>query len=180
MEFLVFYNDLMVHCQMGGMGEERNYIMYRYVSKVAVKPARKASIELLENMKGRLRDKYGLKAEIYPVGSAKVNLVTCKEDDLFDVDFNLVFSGEFSKQQLQTLKPHVIDVLNEFAVCSGFSTGQDSTSAITYQHHDRSGRTDFHLDVGVIILKDGRNGYRLIHHKDTGNYVLVWSLKYCY
>ena len=143
--------------------------MYSYVSKSAVKPARKICSALLAGMKECLQED-GIEIRIEPVGSAKTNLVTRNGNEPFDLDFDiLVYNG----MELRELKDKALRAAREGADAYGFRKIQDSTSAITCIHYkEGTDAIDFRLDLGIVVMKSKGRGYRLIHDKAKDDYVL--------
>lgn len=163
---------------MGGMGKERNPKMYSYVSKPTVKPARKICTSMLNELKGRLQEER-IQVQIEPVGSARVNLVTKNGSDPFDLDYDIrVFSFD-SDLKLSGLKKILLNAVRKEADAYGFRKVQDSTSAITCIHYqDGTDSIDFHMDIGIIVMRDKNSGCRLIHDKRQETYTLNEPVQY--
>lgn len=155
---------------MGGMGEERDPDMYSYVPRATVRPARKVCTAFLTSVRGRLRAE-GINAQISSVGSAKHNMVTRDGDQPFDLDYDVLISSPGIGQG--ALKETVLAAVRKAAPAYGFRKVQDSTSAITCIHRrDGTDAIDFHLDIGIIVMRDEDTGCRLIHDKDRNTYFL--------
>ena len=152
---------------MDGMGKERNLKMYSYVSKKAVKPARKICTAYLNSVKGRLQ---AVDVQIKSIGSAKMNMVTRNGSKPFDLDFDILVSG--SEMEPKKLKNMVLDAARKEADAHGFRKIQDSTSAITCIHRD------FRMDLGIIVMHDESLGHRLIHDKAKDVYILNEPVSY--
>lgn len=149
--------------------------MYSYVPNCTVKPCKALCMKCISEAQRALRNKYRITFQIYVVGSGSNNLVTRWNDEPFDMDFNAVIQtlpGEFQKD-LKKLKDVFRQELDKALTGFGFSHGQDSTSAITYKHIDGS-KTDFSLDIGIIIKNKGEKYQRLIHDK-TSPEQFIWN-----
>lgn len=150
--------------------------MYSYVPKSTVKPCKKLCMTCISEAQRALRKKHGITFQIYVVGSGSSNLVTRWDDEPFDMDFNAVIQmlpDEFHKDQ-KKLKDVFRQELDKALTSSGFSYGQDSTSAITYIHNDGT-KTDFSLDIGIIITNNAGEYQRLIHNKATVPEQFIWN-----
>ena len=150
---------------------------YRYVSKKTVRPARSLCDQLFAGMKGRLQERYGLRIRVETVGSGSVNLVTRKDGQPFDLDYDILIFG--STMVPEQIKHRLMSELDTKAIRLGFRNGQDSTSAITYIHPEVKDYCipKFHVDIGIILISDQHSG-RLIHHKDTNTYVWETPVHY--
>lgn len=90
---------------MGRKGES----MCRYIASNKLSVPRAEIEDILEELKERLEEKYGLKSLIMVVGSVKRNLVTVDENGHFDLDYNLCFIKvpQEVRDNLQGLKDRV-------------------------------------------------------------------------
>ena len=148
--------------------------MYSFVKKSDLKMPRRLCLSVLGAAQERLRGESGIHCELMPVGSAYHNLVTRNGDEPFDLDYNFLF--RYDEVNAEKLKGILMRVLDDEAIQRGFSHGQDSTSAIKYDHRTRAS-IDFSLDVGIIIDRDG-TGYRLIHDKALNRFLLNETVRF--
>ena len=142
--------------------------MYSFVTKSDLKMPRCLCLSVLGAAQKRLRGEFGIHCELTPVGSAYHNLVTRNGAKPFDLDYDFLF--QYDKVNAEKLKGILMLVLDDEAIQRGFSHGQDSKSAIKYNHWT-CGSIDFSLDIGIIIYRDG-TGYRLIHDKERNRFLL--------
>lgn len=148
--------------------------MYSYVTDKVVKPCKLLCNDRFRVFQDNLDSKYHLKCQVALVGSGKHKLVTRLDDEPFDLDYNLIFHrlpGEYMDNPGR-LKRRLRSELDVVMRGHGFSNGQDSTSAITYQHME-NGTIDFGLDIG-IILSDKNSYHRLIQRKGSKE-DFVWN-----
>lgn len=141
--------------------------MYTYVSKKRLSGPKAEIEKLLAELVDVLKEKYGLKASIMTVGSAKSNLVTADETGHFDFDYNICFSKvpQEVRAKPQSLKDRV---RTQFDMLSGkdFYYGRGRKSVITFEHAEE----DYSLDLGILIKnKDGQH-CRLVYDKNSDKY----------
>lgn len=148
--------------------------MYEYVPGAEVKPYRKYCDGKMNELKGILKNQYGIACQYKLIGSGAKNFVTRNGNSPFDLDYNIEVGsipGKYSNEpgKLKDLIRQQMDILMH----GNFSCGQDSTASIKYiVHSDDRKKVVFSFDVGVIRTDKGVCS-RLIHSKETN--LWIWN-----
>jgi len=147
--------------------------MYSYVSQATVKPIKAKNRAAFESVQKALAAR-NLRPTITFIGSGPKNLVTRWEQEPYDLDYNFVFDRlpEEFRADPRKLKDTVRAALDEALKKEDFSYGQDSTSAITYNHRT-GGQLDFRLDIAILMKDEKGNYHRLIVDKHLGR--CLWN-----
>lgn len=143
--------------------------MYKYIASNKLSGPKSEVESILEKLRVRLEEKYGLKSTIMVLGSVKRNLVAVDEDGYFDLDYNICFVKvpQEIRNNLQGLKDQVRSALDA-VTDTDFYYGQGSTSVITLEKADRS----YSLDLGILVRNKNGQYCRLIRDNKSGNYQL--------
>ena len=143
--------------------------MYKYIASNKLSGPKSEIESILEELKVRLEEKYGLKSTIMVTGSVKRNLVTVDEDGHFDLDYNICFIKvpQEIRNNLQGLKDQVRSALDA-VTDADFYYGQGSTSVIIFEKADGS----YSLDLGILVKNKNGQYCRLIRDNKSGNYQL--------
>lgn len=146
--------------------------MYRYITKAKVRPYRMRCAALLIPLRKRIAAQYG-PCTITLIGSGVAHLVTKNGNDPFDLDYNLILSGDKNMfPDPQKLKDFVRLTLDRLCP-SDFKSGQDSTSTLTYQILNSNGTgVAFSFDLSILV-KTPSGYYRLIFDKSHFQY--IWN-----
>lgn len=148
--------------------------MYQFVDRARYNSYRLVCEEVLQKVYCRMKKRYKLTADIYPVGSGKYRLVTQDGNGPFDLDYNV----EFHKLPPELQRdPHKLK--DEFRLLFDevgrkyFLPGKDSKSSIKFlsRKDNDAGRNRFSVDIGLIRHHDvGLPNSRLIHDKAKGTF----------
>jgi len=138
--------------------------MCRYITSNKLSVPRAEIEDILEELKERLEEKYGLKSLIMVVGSVKRNLVTVDENGHFDLDYNLCFIKvpQEVRDNLQGLKDRVRSNLDEITD-EDYYYARNSTSVITLERADGS----FSLDLGILVKNKNGEYCRLVRNRNN-------------
>ena len=144
--------------------------MYTYVPKAEIDICRKFCNVRLNALIERLRED-NIIAYYNLIGSGANNMVVCKNNQPFDLDYNIIFTKlpkEYDDNP-ERLKIMVTNRLNSIMHWY-YKCGQDSTSAITYNPILVS--SECHkIDIGLIKrIKPSLPYSRLIHDKPNGKF----------
>lgn len=149
------------------MGEERDSVMYEYVTDAEVSEYRGYCSEILTELRDNLLEKE-INTQFILVGSGARNMVMRNGDGPYDLDYNLkiINMPDSYWNNLGGLKNMIINELNRIVRGTWFSDGKDSTSVITALIRDNSGVT-FKFDIAIIGENSKGNYCRLIHDKSV-------------
>lgn len=177
---MLFYNDLKVHIKWSvrEILTKGDFILFQYVQLKKVKSYRKLCIQILTKLQQLLKDKLGLKSQIFLIGSGSVKLVTQNGNGPFDLDYNLTISNlsEVFDDNPKKLKEFIKLSLDTLIRDEGlnFSDGKDSTSVLTYIIHDDDGNVVFSFDLAILARINANSNFnRLINNKKQNSY--VWA-----
>lgn len=143
--------------------------MYAYVSKRRLSGPKAEVEKILDELIEVMEDKYGLKAVIMTVGSAKSNLVVSDESGYFDLDYNICFSKvpQDIRNNLQGLRGRVRNAFDDIAGDS-FYYGREKNPVITFEHSDE----EYSLDLGILIRNNNGQYCRLVRNGKAREYQL--------
>ena len=141
--------------------------MYHWVSdKSFLKDAYFCCSDLVNQLVQNLKN-YDIYAAMNVVGSKSRNMITQNENKKIDFDFNLLIENASPRTNAEKLKTTIQTAFNDVLRKNDLHDCEDSTSALTTKsmHFPKGNRTEFSIDVCIVVSDSFGNLYRLIHSK---------------
>lgn len=165
----------------GRHGYERRKYMYHYLeNKEFIHKMRAFSGEILQNLCHTLKEKYGIGAIFYLVGSGAKNLITQNNKNPIDLDYNLEIIKCDDINNCCYIKECVRKSFNIVLKKYNLNNCEDSKSSLTSKNIflKCSNRTPFHIDICITSKANDNLYYRLIHKKTgfTYNDTYYWNI----
>lgn len=150
---------------------------YSYVSKSQIKPYMIFWSQLLKEVQKKLRKENKITMEIFLTGSGKYNFITCTNDGIFDLDYNILIHkipDEYKNNpgKLKDLIRRTIDELrnSDKPTDIKISFGKNSKVPITYIVSKNSQKI-MSADIAIHMCnRKTKNISRLVLDKTDGHY----------